>query len=208
VDVEVDRAHRRDDIRVAYPATLLLLAGGESRRMGRPKPLLPVAETTLIEWLSGRLRPAFQDFRVAAGRPDQLPTGLRDRFVPDRRPGAGPLAGIEAGLGASQQATVVAVACDMPYVTSDLALRIATAAEGHDAAVPRIHGRPEPACAAYRQSALGTITAALDRGELRASAVLAGIDVNWLDGVDRALLTNLNTPAEFGAFLAGIPKTR
>jgi molybdenum cofactor guanylyltransferase len=208
VDVEVDRAHRRDDIGVAYPGTLLLLAGGESRRMGSPKPLLQVAETTLIEWLAGRLRPAFEDFLVAAGRPDQLPTGLRDRFVPDRRPGAGPLAGIEAGLGASQQATVVAVACDMPYVTAELALRIATACEGHDAAVPRVAGRPEPTCAAYGRGALKAISAALERGDLRASDVLAGLDVNWLHDVERGQLYNLNTPAEFGAFLAGIPKTR
>ena len=40
---------------MALTATLLILAGGESRRMGQPKPLLPVGSTTLIEWVVARL---------------------------------------------------------------------------------------------------------------------------------------------------------
>ena len=87
-----------DHIGVALPATLLLLAGGESRRMGRPKALLPVERVTLLEWLAERLAPGFERLLVAARDPDQLPDSLRDRFVADRHPGAGPLAGVEAGL--------------------------------------------------------------------------------------------------------------
>jgi molybdenum cofactor guanylyltransferase len=206
--VEVDRAHRRDDIGVADQATLVLLAGGQGRRMGRPKPLLPVGDGTLIEWVAGRLGGGFEELLVAAAEPEQLPASLRGRFVPDRLPRAGPLAGIEAGLRRAAHSTIVAVACDMPYVTAELAQRIAKAAAGHDAAVPRIEGLAQPACAAYRHDALSAISGALDRGELRATDVLESIDVNWVDGVDPALLANLNTPEEFRAFLAAISKTR
>jgi molybdopterin-guanine dinucleotide biosynthesis protein A len=208
VDVEVDGAHRSDDIRMAYPATLLVLAGGQSRRMGRPKALLPVQGTTLVEWLVRRLEPSFQELLVAAGEPAQLPPGLRSRFVADRRPGTGPLAGIEAGLAASKLPTLVAVACDMPHVTPAAAERMAAAAIGHDAAVPRFGARPEPACAAYRRGALEAISAALDQGRRKASEVLGAIDVNWLDDLEPALFTNLNTPDEYRAFLASISKTR
>jgi molybdopterin-guanine dinucleotide biosynthesis protein A len=193
---------------VADPATLLVLAGGRSRRMGHPKALLPVRGRTLIEWVARRLEPCFEELLVAAGEPAQLPPGLRGCFVGDLRPGAGPLAGIEAGLSVARYPTLVAVACDMPYVTPALARRLVAAATGHDAAVPRAGGRAEPACASYRRTARDPISAALDRGRLRASEALAGIDVKWLEDVDRKLLASLNTPQDYQSFLAAISKTR
>jgi molybdopterin-guanine dinucleotide biosynthesis protein A len=189
------------------PATLLLLAGGESRRMGRPKALLPAGGVTLIEWVAARLAPAFAGLLVAARRPEQVPAALRPRLVHDRHPGAGPLAGVEAGLAASSHDVVVAVACDMPNVTADLVRRLALAAgaePGLDAAVPRVGGRPEPACAAYRRSAAEPIRAALDAGRFKAADVLAGLRVRWLDGEDEALFANLNTAEDYRRFLAGV----
>jgi molybdopterin-guanine dinucleotide biosynthesis protein A len=193
---------------VAFPATLLLLAGGESRRMGRSKALLPVEETTLVEWLAERFRPAFDQLLVAARDISQLPWSLRRDFLADIRPGAGPLAGIEAGLASARNPGVVAVACDMPYVTVALAERLAASAEGHDAAVPRLRGRVQPTCAAYRFSALPTIAAALAEGERTASEVIGRLDVNWLDQEEPALFANVNTPADYQAFLAWTRKTR
>jgi molybdopterin-guanine dinucleotide biosynthesis protein A len=193
---------------VAFPATLLLLAGGESRRMGRSKALLPVEETTLVEWLAERFRPAFDQVLVAARDISQLPWSLRRDFVADIRPGAGPLAGIEAGLASARNPRVVAMACDMPYVTVALAERLAASAEGHDAAVPRLQGRAQPTCAAYRSSALPAIAAALAEGERTASEVIGRLDVRWLDQEEPALFTNLNTPADYQAFLARTRKTR
>jgi molybdopterin-guanine dinucleotide biosynthesis protein A len=193
---------------VALKATLLLLAGGESRRMGRLKSMLPVQGTTLLEWLAERLAPGFEELRVAARDASQLPPGLRPRLVADLRPGAGPLGGIEAGLAVARHATLVAVACDMPYVTPELTQRLVGAAEGHDAAVPRLGGLPEPACAAYRRSAAAPISAALAAGNRKAADALSRLEVAWLDGEDPSLFTNLNTPAEYRAFLAGMRKTR
>lgn len=67
--------------------------------------------------------------------------------------------------------------------------------------MPRIGGRPEPACAAYRRSAAGPIAAALGAGRLRAADALAGLRVRWLDGEDPALFANLNTPVDYRTFL-------
>jgi molybdopterin-guanine dinucleotide biosynthesis protein A len=197
-----------DDIGVAIQATLLLLAGGESRRMGRSKALLEVEETTLIEWLAERLAPGFEELRVAARDASQLPAGLRPRLVTDARPGAGPLGGIEAGLAVARYPTVVVVACDMPYVTAELTGRLVDAAQGHDAAVPRVGERVEPACAAYRRSAAASITAALEAGDLKVADALGGLDVAWLEDEEPALFTNLNTPEDYRAFLASMRKTR
>lgn len=185
------------------PATLVVLAGGDSRRMGSPKALLPVGTTTLIEWLVERLAPEFAHLAVAGRDLARLPAGLRPHLAPDLHPGAGPLAGVEAGLAASPHDLVVAVACDMPAVTAALLRRLADAAgrPGVDAAVPRVAGRPEPACAAYRRSAAGPIGDALGAGRYRAADVLGGLRVRWLDGEDPALFANLNTPDDYRRFL-------
>jgi molybdenum cofactor guanylyltransferase len=183
------------------PASLLLLAGGASRRMGRPKALLPVADVTLIEWIAQRLAPHFEHLLVAVREEAQLPPALRPHLVRDLHLGAGPLAGVEAGLAASPHDTVVAVACDMPHVTPALCRRLAAGAEGVDAAVPRLAGRPEPACAAYRRSAAGPIAAALAEGRSRATDALAELRVRWLDEEDARLFSNLNTPRDYRRFL-------
>jgi len=185
-------------------ATLVVLAGGDSRRMGRPKALLPVGGVTLVEWLVARLAPGFAHLLVAAREAEQLPPSLRPRLVRDLHVGAGPLAGVEAALAASPHDTVLAVACDMPGVTPELARRLTEAAGGDvDAAVPRVGGRPEPACAAYRRSAAGPIAAALQEGRLRAAAALDELRVRWLDDEDPALFANLNTPEDYRRFVAG-----
>jgi molybdenum cofactor guanylyltransferase len=185
-------------------ATLLILAGGGSRRMGRPKALLPVKGTTLIEWLAARLAPAFSDLLISARAEADIPPGLRHRVVLDLRDDAGPLAGIEAGLTACPTSALVAVACDMPWVSPGLCRRLVVASAGHDAAVPRLEGGPEPTCAAYAMSALTVISAALDGGRHRAREVLSGLDVAWLDGEDAGEFDNINRPADYERFLDAV----
>jgi molybdenum cofactor guanylyltransferase len=184
-------------------ATLLLLAGGESKRMGQPKALLPVGAITLVEWLADRLGGSFAEVLVSANDPQLVPKRLR--MVRDRRAGhLGPLAGIEAGLHAATNEVLVAVACDMPRATSELAERLMQLSEGHDAAVPRIGGRPEPAFACYRQTAAWAIGEALDMGRLKAAGALEHMDVAWLDNADRKLFWNINTPKDYQVFLSAL----
>src|SRR6266436_3568803 len=150
---------------VIMEATLLVLAGGSSRRMGRPKAWLEVGDTILLRWVVDRLAPAFSEVMIAFAEPEQLEQPIPYRVVFDRKRSAGPLA--------ARLDPVFVMACDMPYVTADIAHIAVAAARTCDAAVPRIDGRPEPVCAAYRKSALPVISAALDSGHRRAAEVLA-----------------------------------
>jgi molybdopterin-guanine dinucleotide biosynthesis protein A len=93
-----------------------------------------------------------------------------------------------------------AVACDMPYVTREVAEMAVAAARRCDAAMPRVGGRPEPVCAAYRRSALPAVTAALESGRLKAADVADGLDVTWLEGLDPDLFRSLNTREEYQRF--------
>jgi molybdenum cofactor guanylyltransferase len=185
---------------VVMQATLLVLAGGDSRRMGRIKAWLEVGDTTLVRWVADRLAPAFAEVVVSFAEPEQVEAEVPYRVVFDRKPSAGPLAGLEAGLSAARNEVTFAVACDMPYVTGELAAIAVAASHGCDAAIPRIDGRPEPACAAYRYSALAAITAALDAGRYRAADLAEQLDVAWLEGLDTDLFRSLNTPEDYDRF--------
>ena len=175
-------------------ATLVILAGGASRRMGRPKAELPVGGVTMLDWMLARLGPRFDEVLVATA-------------AMDRHPGGGPLAGVEAGLLAARHETIFAVACDMPHVTQELAAELVASVDGHDAAVPLLGGRAEPACAAYRRSALAEITIALEEGRLKATAALSNLDVVYVEGLDHQLFRNVNTPSDYQEFIAALGRT-
>ena len=207
MDVEIDGAHRGAMI-VVMQATLLVLAGGAGRRMGRPKAWLQVGDTTLLRCVVENLAPVFSEVLVAFAEPEQLEELIPHRVVFDRKTSAGPLAGLEAGLSAARNDVTFAIACDMPYVTRALAEIAVAAVHGCDAAIPRIGGRPEPVCAAYRRSALPAITAALDGGRYKAADLVDQLDVTWLEGLDAQLFRSLNTPADYERFRDGLASQR
>jgi molybdopterin-guanine dinucleotide biosynthesis protein A len=189
-------------------ASLLVLAGGGSRRMGRPKAWLEVGDTILLRYVVDRLAPAFSEVMVSFAEPEQLEAPLPYRIVFDRKRSAGPLAGLEAGLTAARNEVIFAVACDMPYVTQEFAQMAIVAARRSHAAIPRIDGRPEPVCGAYGRSALAAITEALDAGRLKTADAIADLDVTWLEGLDPALFRSLNTPDDLDRFHAEFASQR
>jgi molybdopterin-guanine dinucleotide biosynthesis protein A len=153
--------------------------------------------------MAARLGPAFSEVIVSFAEPEQLLEHVPYRLVFDRRTDAGPLAGLEAGLMAAREEVSFAVACDMPYVTLELAEMAVAAARTSDAAIPRIGDRPEPVCAAYRRTALGAITSALDAGDLKLANLAERLDVTWLEGLDPDLFRSLNSPDDYERFRRG-----
>jgi molybdopterin-guanine dinucleotide biosynthesis protein A len=181
-------------------ASLLVLAGGDSRRMGRPKAWLEVGDTYLLRYVAERLAPAFSEVMVSFAEPEQLEEPVPYRIVFDRKRSTGPLAGLEAGLLAARNEVIFAVACDMPYVTQEVAQMAVAAARGCDAAIPRFDGRPEPVCGAYRRTALPFITGALNSGRLKTADIAGDLDVTWLESLDPAAFRSLNTPQDLERF--------
>lgn len=164
--------------------------------MGTPKALLPVGGGTLIGWQVERLGGAFAETLVATGPASPLPASLEPLRVVDGWPGEGPLAGIEAGLSAATREWAFCLACDLPLATLELARRLALAAAGHQAAIPRVAGRAHPTCAVYARRAAPRLRHALECGERRLTVVAGELDVVWVEDVEERLLTNLNTPAD------------
>lgn len=186
--------------------SLLILAGGGSRRMGRDKANLPAGEVTLVEHLARRLRPVVDEVIVAAGRQREWSPAVRS--VADCFAGMGPLAGMHAGLLEAGHQLVWVVACDLPDVEPELGPFMAGLAGGIEAVVPCPSGEPEGVCAIYRRELAPRIEGLLKAGtrsvrELLAISSVRYVDAGELRAVDPELQSfrNLNTPADYDAWI-------
>ena len=193
--------------------SLVILAGGLSRRMGRDKASLPAGDGTLIEHLARRLAPVVDETIIAggSGRP-ALPDVT---MVEDRYPGLGPLAGMHAGLLASRSPLVWVVGCDLPDADPRLASLLCGLARDVDAVVPRIDSEPQGVCAVYDRALAPRIEGLLAAGERRVTMLLAASNVRYvtpdeLRAVDPELRSfrNINTPDDYRAWLMTQPASR
>lgn len=182
-------------------ATGVVLAGGESRRMGRDKLRLMVGGKPLLTRVCLALASRCDEILVVGGC---APAGAR--HVPDLRPGRqGPLAGIEAGLLAARHRAVFVAAGDMPFLTGALAGYLLGLLSGDvPAVVPDFGGRLHPLCAAYEREVRSTASAALDRGTRSVRELLETLPgVRYVReeelrqfGNPELLLANVNSPED------------
>jgi molybdopterin-guanine dinucleotide biosynthesis protein A len=138
--------------------TGLILAGGNSRRMGRDKALLEFDGQTLLDRATDLLRSLFPQVLLSVR---QIRDGVRLPQVVDDPPGAGPLAGLCAGLAQSRTPWVFAAAVDMPFLSPDFIRELAARRGQGEAVVPVVRGIPQPLAAYYAATALPAIRAAL-----------------------------------------------
>ena len=190
--------------------SLVILAGGLSRRMGRDKAALPAGEGTLIEHLARRLAPVVDETIIAGGSAGRTLAGVTG--VDDRYPGLGPLAGIHAGLLAARFPLVWVVGCDLPDVDPGLAALLCGLAGDVDAVVPRVDSEPQGVCAVYDRALAPRIDRLLAAGERRVKMLLAASKVRYvtpeeLRAVDPELRSfrNINTPADYRAWITTQP---
>lgn len=179
-----------------------VLVGGRSSRMGRDKALLPFRGRTL----AGHVAEAVAR---AAGTVTLVGDAERYAFLgypvlPDRMQGAGPLAGIQAALEASEAAWNLVVACDLPGVDAGFLSGLLEAARSAGADCLLAAGRtglPEPLCAVYHRRCLPAVAAALERGAFKVTDALAGLDMRIWRVQDDGRLANMNTPQEWDRFV-------
>ena len=196
--------------------TLVINAGGQSRRMGQPKALLPLPPTNqpLLQVIVQRLQPlAAQQVVIIANDSAiraQTVVGPDALWLADRYPGVGPLGGLATGLAACD-GWAICVACDLPLLNPALFayfVELATGTEGWDAIVPVVDDYPEPLHALYHRRCLPAITACLAAGERRASGFLSAVRTCYVPEVELRRLDpalhsfyNANTPEEWAQVL-------
>lgn len=147
--------------------TVSIQAGGESRRMGRNKALVPFLGEPLIQRVCRRLADLGDERLLTTNTPEAFAFLGLPCFA-DPLPGRGALGGLYAALSAARQEWVAVVACDLPFANPDLLRLALDHGAGFDAVVPGTERGLEPLHAVYRREAcLGIVRSALDRGRLR-----------------------------------------
>ena len=192
-----------------------VLAGGESRRLGRDKALLPWSGKALLLRPFEVLRQAMSEVVVVTVRGRSYGE-LGVPVIHDRFEGLGPLAGIHAALEWADPRPVFVVACDLPFVSVELVNHVADwsteqevlASAGVEApAHPRArvavwHGRRQPLFGLYSASCRGPLETRLRDGRLEAWRFLDEIDTASVPITpDLALyrpdlLVNINSPGD------------
>ncbi|WP_227356368.1 molybdenum cofactor guanylyltransferase [Haladaptatus salinisoli] len=195
--------------------TGVIIAGGRSTRFGdRDKAVAELAGTPMVRRVADRLAGSV-DALVVNCRPEQA-SAIRAALegyprevtvAEDPEPDLGPMAGIGTGLRAVESAYAFVVACDMPFVDSDVVEYLFERAAGHDAAVPRLDDEWfQTTHAVYRAAPMAeACERALARDERRIVEPLFELDYVVVDEAEvrergsLATFENVNTREEFEA---------
>lgn len=175
-----------------------MVAGGESRRMGRDKAFLAGADgRPLVEVALDALRAAgAAHLLIAANDPARFES-LGVRVVPDAVPGEGPLRGIQAALEAAATDWCLVVACDMPHLDAELLRQVAARMVApFQVVVPEAGGRLQPLHAGWHRSALLEIQSALAEGERSLMGMLERLDADRVELPEGPGFKNVNRPED------------
>lgn len=184
-------------------ATIAVLAGGRGSRLGGQKPSRLLAGRPLISHVLAAAGATGLPVVVVAKEDTPLPT-LDTRLVLERDEPRHPLAGVVAALRAiphDDDAGVVAIGCDMPFLTAPLLLRLAAA---DSAAALQVGARLQPLPARYPLSALDRLERSVE-AERPMREALASLSPLILDEADIGrygdpfrLCFSVNDPQQLG----------
>lgn len=178
----------------AAPVSAVILAGGQSSRMGRDKALLPFGGfDTLAEYQFRRLQPLFDEVFVSL-KTDKLP--FQAPIIYDCAELSAPIVALTAILRAVKTPRVFVLAVDTPFFDAAAIARLL--AVDAPVAMARTSSGEHPMCAVYDRALLPLFEAALGRNELALHRALANEKIVYADFEER-LLTNLNHPNEYEA---------
>lgn len=180
-----------------------ILAGGMSSRMGSDKSQLLLNDQSLSQLIAGTLFKVTDSVTIVGHSTDDS----RLKMTMDVYPRLGALGGIHAALHACKLEWAFVVACDMPFVSSELIHWLALQRRpGSHAVVPtQPDGRPQPLCAFYRiEPCLAVATDLIETGHRRPRDLLNSVTTRWvsfaeLEDLDQSqnFFVNINTPEDY-----------
>jgi molybdopterin-guanine dinucleotide biosynthesis protein A len=189
----------------------VVLCGGRSQRMGRPKAWLPFAGEVMLPRVVRLLGEAVAPVVVVAA-PGQdvppLPAGVE--VVRDEEKGRGPLQGLAAGLAALRGRADAAYlsSCDMPFLRPAFVRRLIELLGDHAICVPRVGDYHHPLAAVYRLEVADAVARLLAEDRLRPFFLFDAVPTRVVEAAELAdvdptfqTLRNLNTPEEYEAAL-------
>lgn len=178
--------------------TLLILAGGRSRRMqGREKGLISIAGQTMVQHIINRFSSQASMTVISANSSLDSYQQLADMVVTDLQPEyQGPLAGIHAGMLNAKTPFMLVVPCDVPALPSTLIQRLSVCmTDETDVVVISIAQRMQPIIALWRTDMVHSLESALKRGIRKVEDWVRSVRFVELDELEnQEYYLNVNTP--------------
>ncbi len=189
------------------PITGVILCGGQSKRMGRPKAFLPYAGKTLIESTMDLMSELFDEVLLVTNNPEEF-EHLSANVVRDIIPKRGPLVGILSGLLVARNEHCFVAPCDMPFLNSDLLLSMAARRNTADLLVYSSDKVIEPLLAIYSKSCIESLEEVIFQGKDAARDFVISKNAQLFEfqretkNLIRLPHFNVDTPSQFGQLCA------
>ena len=179
--------------------TTMILAGGQSSRLGRDKAFEKIGSSTSIERVIESAISVSETVFIVANdteKYDHLAKG-EIRVLKDRIPMQGPLGGILTGLEASDDMLNLALSCDSPFLSADLLRFLVSCSKGYDVTLVRVGDRLHPLPGIYSKDCIGPISESIRSGQRKIVSFFEDVNVNIIDSgkiknMDRDLYSFFN----------------
>ncbi|MFV0375958.1 MAG: molybdenum cofactor guanylyltransferase [Mangrovibacterium sp.] len=159
--------------------TGIILAGGQSKRMGTNKAFVPLNGKLLIDYAFDVLTEVTPHIVMSVGT--EIVHYKNLAAVQDIFPGSGPLGGIHSALQHSETEMNLVLSCDMPFVSVELLQFLIEEATKNqsDVTLPvDEHGDWQPLCAVYRKRILPHLENAILQKEFKLKMVIGKVNYN------------------------------
>ena len=180
------------------PLMGLLLAGGQSKRMGKDKATLSYRALPQARHYFNLLEEICDKVYLSRS-PGQ--TDIPDLpVIEDRHHGFGPVGGILSAFHRHRHAAWMIVACDMPFIDNKSIGELREKRNPFRLATCFFNPEkkwPEPLLAIYEMKAFHKLGSSLFNGITCPRKILSSSPIKQLDPVDPAILKNINTPDEY-----------
>jgi molybdopterin-guanine dinucleotide biosynthesis protein A len=194
-------------VQSANEAGAIVLVGGQSSRMGRPKASLDFGGVPLVTRIISELKKRFAEIVIVAAPESNASLQINFsgiKVIRDEIAFAGPLDGLRHGLDALDHEVAFASSCDLPLLNSDVAADLLTMLDDFDAVIPEVGGKLQPLHAVYRKSCASAFKALAAAGEKRLTFAVRSINARIVDeasvrNLDPQLNSffNVNTPEDY-----------
>jgi molybdopterin-guanine dinucleotide biosynthesis protein A len=185
--------------RLPEDATAIILSGGQSKRMGRDKGLLPVDGIPLLGKIAEQLRGNFHEVLVS-GDPQKYDF-QHTRTVPDLEADRGPLMGLLSTLRASKSELNWVTTCDMPEPNLTFVRRMIRHIDDYDAVVPvDADGWKQPLIGLYRKGVAEAIEQRIAADNWSIRDLIHHLHVRYIP-LTSGWYRNLNTKEDYQDYL-------
>jgi molybdenum cofactor guanylyltransferase len=180
--------------------TGIILAGGQSTRMGTDKAMLQIDGKTLLERAIEICSPVCHEIIISSNNSGHETFGYQ--VVPDEIKNCGPISGIYSCLQKSKNNWNFIISVDSAFVTEDFVQFLISETGEFDAVVPIHENGKEPLVALYHKNCLSVIQERIERKDYKMQNLLSVLNTKFTN-VDSwvkkypAIFKNLNRTEDF-----------